>query len=67
MNNWKGAFVAALLSGVVLGILNGHLAVWTAIGAALGAVLASRERLREAAGIQTEKAHSSEMTQGAGK
>jgi hypothetical protein len=46
MNTWKGAFVAVLMSGVVLGIFNGHLAVWTAVGAALGAVLAGRERSR---------------------
>ena len=42
MNTWKGAFVAVLLSGVVIGLLNGHLAIWTAIGAALGAVMAGR-------------------------
>jgi hypothetical protein len=47
MNSWKGAFVAVLLSGVIIGILNGHLAVWTALGAALGAVMADRERRRE--------------------
>jgi Flp pilus assembly pilin Flp len=46
MNTWKGAFVAVLMSGVVLGIFTGHLAVWTAVGAALGAVLAGRERNR---------------------
>lgn len=48
MNTWKGAFVAVLLSGVVIGLLNGHLAIWTAIGAALGAVMAGRERKRAA-------------------
>jgi hypothetical protein len=47
MNTWKGAFVAVLMSGVVLGIINGHLAVWTGVGAALGAILAARERRRE--------------------
>ena len=48
MNTWKGAFVAVLLSGVVIGLLNGHLAIWTAVGAALGAVMAGRERNRAA-------------------
>jgi hypothetical protein len=48
MNTWKGAFVAVLLSGVVIGLLNGHLAIWTAIGAALGVVMAGRERRRAA-------------------
>ena len=48
MSNWKGAFVAVLLSGVVIGLLNGHVAIWTAIGAALGAVMAGRERKRAA-------------------
>jgi len=48
MNTWKGAFVAVLLSGVVIGLLNGHLVIWTAIGAALGAVMAGRERKRAA-------------------
>ena len=48
MNTWKGAFVAVLLSGVVIGLLNGHLAIWTAIGTALGAVMAGRERKRAA-------------------
>ena len=43
MTSWKGAFVAVLMSGVVVGILNGHLAIWTAIGAALGAILAGRQ------------------------
>jgi len=46
MNTWKGAFVAVLMSGVVLGIFTGHLAIWTAVGAALGAVLARREKSR---------------------
>ena len=46
MNTWKGAFVAVLMSGVVLGIFTGHLVIWTAVGAALGAVLAGRERNR---------------------
>ena len=43
MTSWKGAFVAVLMSGIVVGILNGHLAIWTAIGAALGAILAGRQ------------------------
>ncbi|HVH86448.1 MAG TPA: hypothetical protein VM912_06965 [Terriglobales bacterium] len=46
MNTWKGAFVAVLMSGVVVGILNGHLAIWTAVGAALGVILAAREKKR---------------------
>jgi len=49
MNTWKGAFVAVLMSGVVVGILNGHLVIWTAVCAALGAILAARERRREMA------------------
>jgi hypothetical protein len=49
MNTWKGAFVAVLMSGVVVGVLNGHLVIWTAVGAALGAILAARERRREMA------------------
>ena len=49
MNTWKGAFVAVLMSGVVIGILNGHIEIWTAVGAALGVVLAARERKRELA------------------
>ena len=48
MNTWKGAFVAVLLSGVVIGLLNGHLAIWTAIVAAMGAVMAAHERTRAA-------------------
>lgn len=43
MTSWKGAFLAVLMSGIVVGILNGHLAIWTAIGAALGAILAGRQ------------------------
>ena len=39
MTSWKGAFVAVLMSGVVIGILTGHIALWTAVGAALGAVI----------------------------
>jgi hypothetical protein len=46
MTSWKGAFVAVLMSGVVIGILTGHIALWTAVGAALGAVMAGRERNR---------------------
>ena len=46
MATWKSAFVAVLMSGMVIGVLTGHLALWTAIGAALGAVMASRERHR---------------------
>ncbi|HWC17681.1 MAG TPA: hypothetical protein VG498_11745 [Terriglobales bacterium] len=49
MNTWKGAFVAVLMSGLVIGILNGHFVIWTAVGAALGVVLAARERKRELA------------------
>jgi hypothetical protein len=46
MTSWKSAFVAVLMSGVVIGILTGHIALWTAVGAALGAVMAGRERNR---------------------
>jgi hypothetical protein len=56
MTTWKGAFVAVLMSGVVVGILNGHLALWTAIGAALGAVLAGRQaRLMNGSRKQTQQ------------
>ena len=56
MTTWKGAFVAVLMSGVVVGILNGHLALWTAVGAAVGAVLAGRQsRLINASRKQTQQ------------
>jgi hypothetical protein len=56
MTSWKGAFVAVLMSGIVVGILNGHLAIWTAIGAALGAILAARQvRLLDASGKQQQR------------
>ena len=55
MTAWKGAFVAVLMSGIVVGILLGHLAVWTGVGAALGAVLAQRERNRAEHGTQIAK------------
>ena len=46
MTSWKGAFVAVLMSGVVIGILTGHVAIWSPVGAALGAVMAARQRNR---------------------
>jgi hypothetical protein len=56
MTTWKGAFVAVLMSGIVVGILNGHLAIWTAIGAALGAILAGRQaRLTNGSRKQTQQ------------
>jgi hypothetical protein len=67
MASWKGAFVAALMSGIVVGMLLGHLAIWTGIGAALGAVLADRERRRAAGSAELAKSQNREIAQFAGK
>jgi hypothetical protein len=67
MASWKGAFVAVLMSGIVVGILLGHLAIWTCIGAALGAVLAARERIRSGDSTQLAKRQNREITQFVGK
>ena len=64
MVTWKGAFLAVLMSGIVLGLLDGHLVVWTCVGAVLGAILAERERHRSSA---IAKSQNSEMTQFAGR
>lgn len=67
MTTWKGAFLAVLMSGIVVGILLGHLAVWTGIGAALGAVLANREHQRTQGAMQLAKSQGQEIGQWAGK
>jgi hypothetical protein len=67
MTSWKGAFVAVLMSGIVVGILLGHLAIWTGIGVALGAALAARERFRSDDSKQLAKSQNREITQFAGK
>jgi hypothetical protein len=64
MTTWKGAFLAVLMSGIVVGILLGHLAVWTGIGAALGAVLASRERQRTRGAMQLTKSQDQSRSMG---
>jgi hypothetical protein len=67
MTTWKGAFLAVLMSGIVVGILNGHLAIWICIGAALGAFLAGRERYRAGGSVEVAKSQNREITQFAGK
>lgn len=61
MNTWKSAFIAVLMSGIVLGILDGHLVVWTCVGIVLGAVLALREHRRASGLLQVAKSRNQEV------
>jgi hypothetical protein len=60
MNNWKGAFLAPMLSGIVVGILDGNFLIWIWVGIALGMVLAFREYRRAGDQAKIEKSRNHE-------